>query len=115
MADALAAPNAVIFARVDWSTYSAVALHKLTAFARRWHQAGKTRIDFFVVDLTNAQTDASAHIAAWLSSDSRLSGLPVRGSGDVVWLKNGAFQKWLPAYDATVDDLEEISDSIFNN
>lgn len=115
MDDALAAPNAVIFARVDWSTHSAVGLHKLTNFARHWRQARKTRIEFFVIDLTDAQADTSPYVAEWLSSDSRLSGLPVRGSGDVVWLKKGAFQKWLPAYNATADDLEEVSDSIFNN
>ena len=116
MDDALASPNAIIFAHVDWSASSVVARSTVTDFALHWHRNGNApHIDFYFLDLTDAQQNAPAHISKWLSSDTRLSGLPIRGSGDVVWLKNGAFQKWLPAYDTTVDDLNTETETILNN
>ena len=116
MESALTSPNAIIFAHVDWSPTSFQARDNVTEFARRYRQNWVGRpIDFFLLDLTIAQSQAPAHVSDWLASDSRLSGLPIRGSGDVVWLKDGTFQKWISAYDATVDDLNAETENVFND
>jgi len=101
--NALDSPNAIIFAHIDWSTQSYIARDTVTEFALHWYEKKNTpTVDFFVLDLTNSQQHAPAHVRNWLASDPRLNGLSTRGSGDVVWLKNGAFQKWSPACKATV-------------
>ena len=113
--DALTSPNAIICVHVDWSPSSLIARNTVNDFSVHWRRnGGIPHIDFYFLDLSDAQQNAPAHISKWLSSDKRLSGLPIRGSGDVVWLKNGVLQKWLPAYDASVDDLNATTESIFN-
>ena len=115
MESALTSPNAIIFAHVDWSPTSFQARDNVTEFARRYRQNWVGRpIDFFLLDLTIAQSQAPAHVSDWLASDSRLSGLPIRGSGDVVWLQNGALKKWLPAYDLTVSELKTKTKNIYS-
>ena len=116
MHDALASPNAVIFAHVDWAVHSVIAHKTVTDFALQWRRnGGDPHIDFYFLDLTNAQQNAPAYVHEWLASDTQLAGLPIRGSGDVVWLKDGTFQKWIPAYDATVDDLNAETENVFND
>lgn len=93
-----------------------IARRTVTEFAVQWRQNGSDPfIDFYFLDLTNDQKNAPAYVSEWLDSDNRLSGLPIRGSGDVVWLKDGSFQKWRPAYDATVNDLNAETKAVFGD
>ena len=114
MEAALTSPNAIIFAHVDWAPTSHQARDNVTEFARQYRKNWLGRpIDFFSLDLTYFQSRAPAHVSDWLASDARLSGLTTRGSGDVVWLQNGALKKWLPAYDLTVDELNTKTKTIY--
>jgi hypothetical protein len=116
MEKALASPNAVIFANVDWSLTSAVARKTVGDFAREWHRTkNNPTVSFYLLDLTDASENFPPHVNNWLQSDTQLMGLPDRGSGDVVWLKNGVVQKWLPVYDKTTDNLNEQTQEIFKN
>ncbi|MEM7476809.1 MAG: hypothetical protein AAF483_17635 [Planctomycetota bacterium] len=116
MQNALESTKAVIFAHVDWAVHSLIARRTVTEFAVQWRQNGSDPfIDFYFLDLTNDQKNAPAYVSEWLDSDNRLSGLPIRGSGDVVWLKDGSFQKWRPAYDATVNDLNAETKAVFGD
>ena len=111
---ALTSPNAIIFAHVDWSGTSVVARDNVTDFSLQNRQSWNGRpIDFYMLDLTFAQSQAPAYVTDWLTSDAQLLGLPDRGSGDVVWLQNGSVKKWLPAYDLTVDDLKTETSRVF--
>ena len=111
---ALTSSSAIIFAHVDWSSTSFLARKNFADFVLHWTENGNRHIDFFFLDLTDAQQNAPTHVQQWLASDIRLSGLPIRGSGDVVWLKNGKFRKWITAYNLTPDDLENETKTIFS-
>lgn len=114
--DALASPKAIILAHVDWAVQSVMPRKTVTKFAlQRRRDRDTPRIDFYFIDLTDAQQNAPTHVSEWLASDNRLAGLPIRGSGDVVWLKSGVFQNWIPAYGASVDDLNTETKWIFND
>ena len=114
--DALASPNAIIFAHVDWAAHSVMARKTVTEFALQWRRNREApHVDFYFLDLTDAQQNAPAHVSEWLTSDNRLEGLSFRGSGDVVWLKNGVFQKWIPACDTTVDELDAETKTLFTD
>lgn len=113
MADALSSQNAVIFAHVDWSINSVIANDIVNEFARDWRRRNTPKVSFYFLDLTDAQQNAPNYVSDWIDSDSRLSGLPVRGSGDVVWLQDGILQEWHPAWDSTVDSLATRTKKIF--
>ncbi len=116
MRKALTAPHAIIFAHVSWSMHSMVANKVVDKFAHDWKQSGKApKITFYFLDLTEEPNPNPAYVTNWLNSDSRLSGLSSRGSGDVVWLRNGTVEAWAPAYDSTAAELNLQTKKHFKN
>ncbi|MDB2687097.1 hypothetical protein N9Y42_07775 [Mariniblastus sp.] len=114
MSDAVTSQYSIVFADVDWSSYAKMARKIVDEFAFNWQESeNQPDISFFIIALTNAQSDAPDYVQRWLDSDPRLAELEVRGSGDVVWLKDGNVLQLMPAYDATPTKLTSETLSLF--
>ena len=69
---------------------------------------------FFILDLTDSP-NGPAFVKNWLESDSRLARLEEGGAGEVVWLRKREFQKSIPAFRMSEDELAVQTKAIFKN